>query len=530
MTQPIPEELQQRVIVLAPTGKDGALTCTLLTNAGIHCTAVTTIEDLVTEAERGAGVLLVAEETISNGGPKLIKLLTDQPQWSDLPVLIVTRQGADSAAVVHAVRTMGNVSLLERPTRVATLISAARAALRARQKQYQIRDHLTEREQAAAALRDTDRRKDEFLATLAHELRNPMAPISNSIHVLRLTSGESPAVVRVCEMMERQVNHMVRLVDDLLDLSRITRGKIELRKELIELTAVIRSAVETSEPLISARGHQLTIELPPGPLTLSADLVRLSQVFSNLLNNAAKYMNEGGDIHLTARREGSQVTVSVKDSGIGIPPPMLSGIFEMFTQVDRTLGVSQGGLGIGLTLVKSLVQMHGGTVEARSEGADRGTEFIVALPLAEETADDPPCHPLSGEPAFQARRVLVVDDNRDAANSLGSLLRILGATVYVVHDGPSALREFAAIRPDIVLLDIGMPGMDGHEVIRRIKQMPASKGVTMVALTGWGQTNDRQRTRAEGFDHHLTKPLDIQELHALVQSLDLRRNETSQLA
>lgn len=516
MTAP-PPDLELRVIVLAPTGKDAELTCGLLTHAGIYCTAVDSIEAVIANIEQGAGLLLVAEEAIANGkNPKLIKALSDQPQWSDLPVLVLTRQGADSPTVMKALHTLGNVSLLERPIRVATLVSAIRAALRARQKQYQIRDHIVEREKAASLLRETDRRKDEFLATLAHELRNPMAPISNSIHVLRLTSAENPGVIRVCEMLERQVNHMVRLVDDLLDVSRITRGKIELRKELVELTAVIRSAVETSEPLISARGHKLALDIPPGSITLNADLVRLSQVFGNLLNNAAKYMNDGGDILLSARRAEDQVIVSIKDTGLGIPPEMLTGIFDMFTQVDRAFGVSQGGLGIGLTLVKSLVQMHGGSVEARSEGANMGSEFVVTLPLATVSLLPVTAPPLAQVAGIAARRVMVVDDNRDAATSLGVLLRVLGADVMVVHDGPAALREFSSYRPDTILLDLGMPGMDGHEVIQRLKEMPEIRGVTIVALTGWGQEEDRRRSLAEGFNYHLIKPLDIQALQALL--------------
>lgn len=517
MTPPASAELELRVIVLAPTGKDAELTCGLLTAAGIHCKPVDSIEAVVEEIDGGAGILLLAEEAIGGlRNAQLIKALAEQPQWSDLPVLVLTRQGADSPTVMKALQTLGNVSLLERPIRVATLVSAIRASLRARQKQYQIRDHLIERERGAAQLRDADRRKDEFLATLAHELRNPMAPISNSIHVLRLTSAESPGVMRVCEMLERQVNHMVRLVDDLLDVSRITRGKIELRKELVELSAIVRSAVETSEPLISARGHKLVIDLPAGSITLNADLVRLSQVFSNLLNNAAKYMNDGGCITLTGRCSEDAVEVSVRDTGLGIPPAMLTGIFDMFTQVDRDLGVSQGGLGIGLTLVKSLVQMHGGTVEARSEGTNLGSEFVVILPLADVPSRPAPTYPATQLAGIASRRVLVVDDNRDAATSLGVLLRMLGADVMVVHDGPTALREYATYGPDTILLDIGMPGMDGHEVIRRLKELPRSELVTIVALTGWGQEEDRRRTLTEGFNYHLTKPLDIQALQGLL--------------
>lgn len=378
---------------------------------------------------------------------------------------------------------------------------------------------ITERKRVEEALRDADRRKDEFLATLAHELRNPLAPIRNSLHILRLSGSSDPATLRVCEMMERQVGHLVRLVDDLMEVSRITRGKIELRMEPIELAAVICSAVEASRPLIEAAGHQLAISLPPEPMTIRGDHLRLSQVFSNLLNNAAKYMDEGGQICLTARRAERHVLVSVRDTGIGISAEMLPHIFKMFTQVDRSSRQAQGGLGIGLTLVRTLVEMHGGQVEAHSAGLKQGSEFVVRLPLSVETgvADlNPSAAPIALAPTH---RVLVVDDNRDAADSLGLLLRLLGADVRVANDGPSALLALPAYRPTVVLLDIGMPGMDGYEVARRIRRQPEFRDVMLIALTGWGQEDDRRRTSEAGFDHHLLKPADMSALESLFLSL-----------
>ena len=375
---------------------------------------------------------------------------------------------------------------------------------------------ITLRKVAEEALLDADRRKDEFLATLAHELRNPLAPICNSLHILRLSEATSPVPKHLLEMMERQVDHMVRLVDDLMEVSRITRGSIELRREPIDLADVILSAVETSRPLIEAARHELAVDLPPRPLMLDADFVRLSQVFANLLNNASKYTDAGGQIELSAWPEGANVIVSIKDNGIGIPQDMLNRVFNMFAQVDRAAGRAQGGLGIGLTLVRSLVEMHGGRVAARSAGSGRGSEFIVTLPMAPEVTS---AAPSKGEdnvlrPALS--RVLVVDDNRDAANSLATLLRLMGAEVEVAYDGPTSIETVAAFRPEVILLDIGMPGMDGFEVAQRILLDPHCGDVMLIAMTGWSQEEDRARTRAAGFHHHLIKPADVGALRTLL--------------
>ena len=377
----------------------------------------------------------------------------------------------------------------------------------------------TARKEAEEGLKMADRRKDEFLATLAHELRNPLAPIRNSLQVLRMTScGTDPTTDRLCEMMDRQVNHMVRLVDDLLEVSRITRGQIELRTEPIELATVVRSAVETSKPLIEAAGHQLAVSLPSQPVVLNADPVRLAQVLANLLNNAAKYTNNGGQIWLTARVEQGQAVISVRDNGIGIPVAMQPLIFEMFAQVDRDAGRSQGGLGIGLTLVRSLIEMHGGTVEVASGGEGSGSEFVVRLPLPTDAEIRPTDggRPLAS--VISPQRVLVVDDNRDSAVSLGMLLKFLGAEVEVAHSGADALAALERFHPAVVLLDLGMPEMDGFEVAARIRQQPAHQNVLLIALTGWGQEEDRRKTHAAGFNHHLVKPADITSLQSLLSA------------
>jgi two-component system CheB/CheR fusion protein len=633
---------EQRVLIRAPTQLDATLTKAILERGGIACHVCSHLAEICAELDRGAGALLLAEEVLyGDQREPLIQWIQRQPKWSDLPILLVARAGADSPAVAESVESLGNVSVLERPTRAAALVSAVRSALRARQRQYEIRDHLeereaglraqavlasivassddaiisktldgriltwnggaerifgytadeavgqpitmlipddhleeevvlldrlrrgehidhfetvritkdgrrldisltvsplsdsdgrvmgaskvardiTERKRSEVALRDADRRKDEFLAVLAHELRNPLAPIRNSLHILRLNGQHDPSIDHLGEVMERQVNHMVRLVDDLLEVSRITRGKIELRMQPIEAAAIVRSAVETSRPLIDAAGHQLSLAIPSEPLILIGDPVRLNQVLANLLNNAAKYTERGGQISLFVRREGERVAFFVRDTGMGIPAEMLARIFEMFMQVDREANRSYGGLGIGLTLSKGLVEMHGGTLEAHSEGAGQGSEFVVRLPLAPLSVAAVPRMELKHESSLAPRRVLVVDDNRDAADSLGMVLKRLGAAIRVVYNGADALAEVALFQPHVVMLEIGMSGMDGYEVARRIRSDPLHRDMTLIALTGWGQDEDRRRSQAAGFDYHLIKPTDLGDLQTLLTSL-----------
>ena len=361
---------------------------------------------------------------------------------------------------------------------------------------------------ADAALREADRQKDEFLATLAHELRNPLAPIRNAVQILLLKGQDVPDLQWAGDVIDRQVNQMTRLVDDLLDVSRITMGKLELRKEIVELAKVIQDAVETSRPLIDQDAHRLTVSLPALPLMVEADLVRLAEVFSNLLNNAAKYTERGGDIELSVDIEDRTAVVRVKDSGIGIPVEMLPNVFNLFTQVDRHLHRSQGGLGIGLTLVKRLVEMHAGTVEARSEGAGRGSEFIVRLPLVAAVQAAQQKREKEKTSLASQYRVLVVDDNHDGAETLGMMLGIMGNEIQLAHDGLAAVEAAEQFRPDVVLLDIGMPVLDGYEACRRIRAQDWGRSMVLIALTGWGQDGDRRRTREAGFDHHLVKPVE----------------------
>ena len=381
------------------------------------------------------------------------------------------------------------------------------------------------------ALREADRRKDEFLATLAHELRNPLAPIRNALEILKMPRVAGDTVERARAMLERQVHHVVRLVDDLLDVSRVMGGKIELRREPVELAAVIARAVETVQPLIDAQQHELHISLSSESMLLDADAVRLSQVVCNLLTNAAKYTDPGGHIWLDAERDRDVAIVRVRDNGIGLDPSMTTRIFDLFVQVDQATTRSQGGLGIGLTLAKNLVEMHNGTIEAHSARVGRGAEFVIRVPLSmsNHRIDSQPVMTLENErsQADSGSRLLVVDDNHDSAESLSMLLRARGHDVRVAFSGPAALEIFKDYAPEIVFLDIGMPGMDGYEVARRLRQQSSSSDVVLVAVTGWGQQEDRRRSAESGFNHHLVKPVDPEAVETLIQTARKERLGTS---
>jgi PAS domain S-box-containing protein len=368
-----------------------------------------------------------------------------------------------------------------------------------------------------------DRRKDEFLAMLAHELRNPLAAISNAGHVLDQGGAADARTRDLVAVIGRQIRHLSRLVDDLLDVSRFTRGRIELRKGPVELRPIVEGAVETTRPLLERQEHRLTVSLPGEPVMLEADATRIEQVLANLLNNAAKFTEPGGRIDLSADIQDGEAVLRVKDNGPGIAPDLLPRIFDLFVQEDRSLARSHGGLGIGLTLVRSLVERHGGRVEAHSAGPGQGSELVVRLPVlpagepAGEPAGRPPEPPPSEAPIGQASaRVLLVEDNLDAADALAELLRMWGHEVEVVHDGAAAVERAVSTRPDVVLLDIGLPGMDGFQVAGALRALPHLRGALLVALTGYGQEADRQRSAAAGFDHHLIKPVDLGELRRLV--------------
>jgi signal transduction histidine kinase/ActR/RegA family two-component response regulator len=511
-------EIDERVLMLAPTGRDGELICSVLEDGGVKCRVCPDMLDLCRSLHEGGAALLIAEEALADGAYRdLVAVLAQQPPWSEPPILLLSERGADSETITEALLSLGNVTVLERPTRVPTLVSAVHSALRSRNRQYQIRSYIEEREGYAEALREADHRKDVLLATLAHELRNPLAPMRTALEIMRIAPRNESAREQAQSVLERQLRQMARLIDDLLDLSRISHGKLELRREPITLRAVVDSAIELTRPTIEALGHDLQVDLPQEPLYLHADPTRLSQVFSNLLNNAAKYTEHNGSIRVSGERRGEQVCVRIKDNGIGIAADNLQRVFEMFTQVGRSLEQSRGGLGVGLSLSQWLVRLHGGSIEAHSDGLGHGSEFVVRLPLAapaiggENTEGGD-----SGRARATPRRVLVCDDNRDFADSLASMLRLAGNEVCVTYDGLEAVAAAGIWRPDVVLLDIGMPNLNGYETARRIGDALSHRRPMLVAITGWGQEEDRRRSRAAGFAQHFVKPVDPDTLIRLI--------------
>jgi len=371
--------------------------------------------------------------------------------------------------------------------------------------------------------RETDRRKDEFLATLAHELRNPLAPISNAVSILKLADGNPELFGRATDMIERQTTHLVRLVDDLLDLSRISRGKMELRNRRVELASVIHQAVETCSAMAESARQEVTIELPTQSIYLEADPARLAQVVTNLLNNACKFAGKSGRINLTVKRQGNDVVITIKDNGIGIPANMLAYIFEMFSQVDQSLERSQSGLGIGLTLAKQLVELHGGKIEAHSDGLGKGSEFVIHLPITIDQAA-----PLEVEQglseAGSAGRILIVDDNLDSAKSLFEVLKLTGNETFIANDGEEAVAAAEKLRPDAILLDIGLPKLNGFDACRRIREHSWAENTLIIALTGWGQEEDRRKSAEAGFDVHMVKPVNVAELLNLLARLPQRHD------
>jgi PAS domain S-box-containing protein len=380
---------------------------------------------------------------------------------------------------------------------------------------------ITRRKHVENALREADRRKDEFLATLAHELRNPLAPIRNAARLLLLKGSPDPQLKWGAEVIHRQVDHMSRLLDDLLDVSRISRNRLDLRTEWIDLGTVINSAIETSRPVIDAHRQELSVDRPSEPIYVNADPMRLAQVFSNLVNNAAKFMDAGGLIRLSAERQGNEAVVSIKDRGVGMEAGMLPHIFEIFWQASPALERSHGGLGVGLSLARGIIELHGGRIEARSRGPGHGSEFIVYLPVASDPARLPSARPDEPLAGGKARRVLIVDDVKDNADSLAALLKTLGHEVHVVYGGAAAIAAANTLRPDAVLLDIGMPDIDGLQVCTHLRRQPWGKSMLIVALTGWGQEGDRTRTEEAGFDHHLIKPAELSALTKLLHAANV---------
>lgn len=506
--------LEQRVLLRAATSRDAVMTMAVLRRAQFAPHACVDLAELVSEMLKGAGAVVVAEEMlVGPPGMAFKRALDNQPPWSDLPVLVLARQGADSQAIADAMDQAANVTVIERPVRVASFVSSVRSALRARNRQYDLRDMVD-------SLKEADQRKTEFLATLAHELRNPLAPLVSSLTLLNRMKPAPQEAQRFYDMMRRQVDHMIRLVNDLMEVSRITRGKIELDLADVDLNQVAQEALALSRPLVDKSGHALTVNLAGEPLVVQGDGVRLTQVLSNLVNNAAKYTPGAGHVTLLTRRDGPDAVVEVSDTGVGIAPEMIGSIFDMFVQASGASKSAQGGLGIGLTLARSLVELHGGSVAARSDGMGRGATFTVRLPSKPSAAVVPkPAQQTTDSVVATPFAALVVDDNRDAADGLSEMLESMGISVTVAYSGDAALAALDVARPSLAILDLGMPGMDGCELAQRIRRMPAHADTVLVALTGWAQQRDKERTAAAGFDYHLAKPLDLDGLTPILRDM-----------
>jgi signal transduction histidine kinase len=498
--------VEYRILIHARLGKDARLIAELFGRAGVDCCVCADLGQLAEALVQGAGALLIGDEAITPEFLRVLKHYIDQQQdWSDLPILIMTRRDAGSSELQQHYLALGNVSLVERPAQGVTLVSAARSALRARGRQY--------------AMREVDQRKDEFLAMLAHELRNPLAPIRAASDLLRIPGLDRDKVQQTSEIISRQVKHMTGLIDDLLDLSRVSRGLVTLDETLLDAGQIMSNAVEQVRPLVDARRQRLTIQVPHESAHVLGDQKRLVQILANMLNNAAKYTPEGGEITLALQGGEDSVDFSVSDNGIGIASYMLEHVFDMFAQAERSSDRTQGGLGIGLALVKNLVTLHRGRVAAFSAGIGKGSRFTVTLPRAASPAGDTAAgqHGMAA-PAAPGLHLLIVDDNADAGHLLGLYLESEGYRVTVVQNAHAALASARAEPPDACLLDIGLPGMDGNELARRLRQMPQTASSTLVAITGYGQEADRARTAAAGFDHHLVKPVDIEALLGILSS------------
>jgi len=503
-------DLEERILVLAPTGRDATLAEQTLCRAGLEAEVIRTPEELASAIDRGAAAVLLAEEALS---PLAVDVLAGalerQAPWSDLPLVVfagaMDRQ-ASSARLEWMSSRLGNVTLVERPVRVATLVTAVRAALRARHRQYAARATMKALEAREEELRLAGERKDEFLAMLAHELRNPMAALSMALELLELSAGDPARTARNRDIAHRQLGHLVRLVDDLLDVSRITRGAFELRKEDLDLNAVLDGALAVAQPLLENRGILLTVERPKDPVPVHADATRLEQVVTNLLSNAGKFTETGGAVVLSLARSDGHALLRVSDTGRGIPPPMTDQVFEPFVQVNPGLDRSKGGLGLGLTLVKRLVQMHGGTVAASSGGAGHGSTFEVRLPLRREQHAVASGRTLTGESS--ARRIVVVEDSADVRETLADFLGSLGHSVELAANGPEGVQKLLTLQPDVGLVDIGLPGMDGYEVARVVRSRPEGRSLFLVALTGYGGGAAEDSARDAGFDLHVVKPVD----------------------
>lgn len=499
---------EQGVLIYPPSRRDGRFTREVLQRAGLICTVCHEASQVAHEIDAGAGVLVMTDAALALSSIQIVLTsLSQQPAWSDLPVVLLCQTDPQSPAVARILTAFTNVTVLDRPTSARTLISTVRAALRGRLRQYQTRDQLEALRIAEENLRNADRLKDEFLAMLAHELRNPLAPIRNAGELLTRLLPDDSQVQTVTAILNRQSLHLSRMVDDLLDVSRITQGRINLQREPINLASVISQAMESVEPLMRENRHKVFVAGGYEPVYVNGDHARLVQCVANILTNASKYTDPGGEIRLEMHTEGGQAVITIADNGVGIPAELLPQIFDLFVQSNRSLDRSQGGLGIGLSVVRRLIEMHDGRVSAASDGPGRGARFELVLPTIDRPRE---MREGQSEQAAASRRILIVDDNIDSANSLAMILNLCGHVAETVYGAAEALERAAAFDPEIVLLDIGLPGMDGYQVARLLRSRGSS--ARLVALTGYGQPEDLRRAEDAGFDTHLVKPVDLKRL------------------
>jgi two-component system, sensor histidine kinase len=517
MSMPVEASVEHTVLLLPATRRDGEAIASFLERHLIHCCVCRTIAEAAERVGDEAGALVLTDQVITDPGAHLItSALARQPTWSDLPVVLLSKAGGESRELSDIVSRLTNVTLLDRPASTRTLLSAIQAALRSRSKQYQMRDQLLAVQNAENALRLSDRRKDEFLAMLAHELRNPLAPICTAVDLLpRLIDPGDARTSATLGVVNRQVKQLVRLVDDLLDVSRITQGRIDIKRATVDLSGIINQALESVQSQMTDKRHSVICSFVSG-IYVEGDGARLVQCLSNVLMNAAKYTDPGGTITVNLVADDRRAVLSIADTGVGISEDLLPRVFDLFVQDARSLDRSQGGLGIGLSVVRKLIEMHGGEVRAASAGAGQGSTFEITLPRVSAPVSAQKA--AAPDTAQAGLKILLVDDNQEAADTLAMLLSFEGHAVKAVYDPQEAIALTPAFAPQVVLLDIGLPGMDGYEVARRLRI--AGIKSYLVALTGYGQQEDVDRAMAAGFDAHMVKPVELAKLERLMGTIN----------
>jgi signal transduction histidine kinase/CheY-like chemotaxis protein len=515
----VSDDPSQRILVIAPVGRDGELICAQLASHGMRGVRCEDMWDLTRELQDEAGAIFATEEALTPDAVfELNRAMAEQPAWSEIPIVIFTGTMTIGAKprVLELVTRTTNVTLVDRPVRIQSLVSAAQSALRARARQYEIRDLM-------GALEERVQERDRFLAVLGHELRNPLGAILLASQMREDDGNLSGAHA---DLIERQSRHLTRLVNDLLDLSRVAAGKIVLRPQIVDLRHVAAEAMKVLEPLASRQRIEVRQQLCPRPLLVKGDPVRLDQILSNVISNAIKYTTEQGHVTIAMAEENGQAVVRVTDDGVGIAPERIGAIFELFAQAENAIGRAQGGMGIGLALVRNLMQLHEGTVEASSGGVGKGSEFVLRFPLAPVDTKDVPAAVSPNVRAaapMPARKIVIVEDNDDVRDLLKLKLSRLGHTVATARDGVEGLQLLLEDRPDLALVDLGLPGMDGFAVAREVRGS-LGRELVLVAVSGFGQPEDKRRAIEAGFDEHITKPADIHDIEALLRRFPSRNS------